>query len=292
MISWKCKRTQFFHMVLDSRRSRILKALNHSSLSRKESRAVVAVMPQSPQNYKSSQTTMVLKEFFDMQNNWIRDSLTTRPGKGHFNLPSLHKFFFLNVYLNCNQPISSPEPDTSAWPPDPFAGSRRASVSVASGHEGGSNSDWRHVGQEECEANQMSMHLTWKPWWHLGRTLIFSPSSNSPRHIGQSVAGKTTPVPYSATGICRSMLFFSPVAARRAAVSSGDSKVNLRLHLKAHLTIEFSPRAHINAQSRAARMMTILVSNFVSLVYPLCVLLSLLGGESSWAPRRKRCGRW
>ncbi|KAI5670383.1 hypothetical protein M9H77_10747 [Catharanthus roseus] len=73
------------------------------------------------------------------------------------------------------------------------------------------------------------------------------------------------------------MLFLSPVTANLAPVSSG---ANLRVHLKAHLTIEFNPRAQINAQSRAARIITILVSKFDSAVEPLCALPPLIIGAA------------
>lgn len=97
------------------------------------------------------------------------------------------------------------------------------------------------------------------------------------------------------------MLFFSPVTAKRAAVSSGVSKENLLLHLKAQRTIEFSPRANISAQSRAARMMTMLVSKLASLVYVPRVLLPLAGSgvvdddddddDGPDGSRSRRCGR-
>jgi len=142
-----------------------------------------------------------------------------------------------------------------------------ASASPASELVGWSSNDCRQVGHDECDANHGSMHLRWKPWLHFGSTLTFSPSSNSPRQMGQSVAGifRTDGDPYTATGIRRNALFLRPVAARRVAASSGVSKANLRLHLRAQRTIEFSPSAPINAQSKAARIITMLVSKFASL---------------------------
>ncbi|KAF7830868.1 hypothetical protein G2W53_013201 [Senna tora] len=57
----------------------------------------------------------------------------------------------------------------------------------------------------------------------------------------------------------------NPFAANLAAASSGVSKANLLLHLRAHLTIEFNPRAHISAQSKAASIITMFVSKLASL---------------------------
>lgn len=44
------------------------------------------------------------------------------------------------------------------------------------------------VGQEECELSHLSMHRTWKPWWHLGRTLTRSPGAKSDRQMAHSVS--------------------------------------------------------------------------------------------------------
>lgn len=169
---------------------------------------------------------------------------------------------------------------TSPCPSDAFAMCRiPASESPASVLVGCSSNDWRQVGHDERDTNHLSMHLTWNPWLHLGSTLTFSPSANSPRQIGHSVAGIPSPDRYTATGIWRNALFFRPVVANLTAVSSGVSKANLRLHLRAQRTIEFSPSAQIKAQSKAARIITMLVSKFASLAYdPRVVLLPLAGG--------------
>ncbi|KAK4277726.1 hypothetical protein QN277_015678 [Acacia crassicarpa] len=47
------------------------------------------------------------------------------------------------------------------------------------------------------------MQLTWNPWLHFGRTLTFSPSTNSPRQIGHSVAPISVEPdePYTTKGI-------------------------------------------------------------------------------------------
>lgn len=63
-----------------------------------------------------------------------------------------------------------------------------------------------------------------------------------------------------AIGILRSALFLRPVEASLDAVSSDVSKGNLRPDLRAHRTIELSPRAQSSAQRRAARMIAMLVS--------------------------------
>lgn len=154
-----------------------------------------------------------------------------------------------------------------------------------------SSNDCLQVGHDECDSSHVSIHLTWKPWLHLGNTLTFSPSMNSPRQIGQSVAFILIPELYMATGIWRNALLFSPVAARRAAVSTGVSKANLLPQRKAQRTMEFSPRAHISAQSNAARMITMLVSKLASLVKELRVLFPSLDVELNVASRRWRCGR-
>ncbi|KAK3405013.1 hypothetical protein EUGRSUZ_K01285 [Eucalyptus grandis] len=113
------------------------------------------------------------------------------------------------------------------------------------------------------------MHLTWNPWLHLGSTRTFSPSTNSPRQIGHSVAGifAAAADPYTATGIWRRSRLLSPVVASLAAACSGVSAPNLRLQRSAQRTMELSPRAQISAHSRAARMITMLVSKLVSLMY-------------------------
>lgn len=118
----------------------------------------------------------------------------------------------------------------------------------------------------------MSMHFTWKPWRHFGSTLMSSPSRNSPRQIGQSVARIWIPESYAAIGI-RHSFFFSSGAnpLNLPAVCSGDSEANrlLLLYLKAHLTIKFSARA----ESRTTRMITMLVSKFPPLWLPLFYVL-------------------
>lgn len=44
------------------------------------------------------------------------------------------------------------------------------------------------VGHEECEFSHLSMHRTWKPWWHVGSTLTFSPVAKSERQMTHSVS--------------------------------------------------------------------------------------------------------
>ena len=117
---------------------------------------------------------------------------------------------------------------------------------------------------------------------------------NSPRQIAQSVAIKCIPAtPYIITGIRRNALFLRPVAAICAAVWSRVSKVNLLPQRMAHRTIEFSPRAQINAQSKAAKMITMLVSKLASLLYVLRVLLPFAADcVLDSVSRSSRCGRW
>lgn len=143
-----------------------------------------------------------------------------------------------------------------------------AASETALGGGFGSRRDWRQVGQEECEMSHVSMHPTWNPWWHWGRTRTFSPSSNSPRQIGHSVAavaaGMPRPAWYTDTGMRRRALFFSPVAAIRPVAWLPVSRLSLRLHRRAQRTIEFSPRAKINAQRRTASMITMFLSKVAS----------------------------
>lgn len=185
--------------------------------------------------------------------------------------------------------------EISPWPvSDGFpVGRFPASAAADSEADCCSSSDWRHVGHDEWEANQVSIHRTWNPWLHLGSTLIFSPVMKSPRQIGQSVSRISRPDsdPYTATGIWRNALFFNPVAARREAVPPPVSKANRRLQRRAHRTIELSPRAQINAQSNAARIITMFVSKLASLLYEFRVLLPLDGAAVVSASRRRRWGR-
>lgn len=195
-----------------------------------------------------------------------------------------------------NQLISFTVIEISPWPlADEFpAGRLPASAPADSEADCCSSSDWRHVGHDECEANQVSIHRTWNPWLHLGSTLIFSPATKSPRQIGQSVSriSRPDPEPYTVTGIWRNALFFSPEAVRREAVPPPVSKANRRLQRRAHRTIEFSPSAQIKAQSNAARIITMFVSKFASLVYEFRALLPFDGGAVVSASRRRRWGRW
>lgn len=41
-------------------------------------------------------------------------------------------------------------------------------------------------GQLEQAKSHLSTHSLWKQWWHSGKTLTLSPSSNTPRHIQHS----------------------------------------------------------------------------------------------------------
>lgn len=58
-----------------------------------------------------------------------------------------------------------------------------------------SSRECRQFGHDEWDRSQVSMHLTWNPWLHFGSTLTFSPSTNSPKHIGHSVDGMPVPEP-------------------------------------------------------------------------------------------------
>lgn len=194
-----------------------------------------------------------------------------------------------------NQVIPSTVIEISPCPlADEFPAPRLpASVTADSETDCCSSSDWRHVGHDEWEANQVSIHRTWNPWLHFGSIFIFSPAMKSPRQIGQSVSRISRPVsdPYTATGIWRNALFFSPVAVRREAVPPPVSKANRRLQRRAHRTIEFNPRAQISAQSNAARIITMFVSKLASLLYEFRVLLPFDGGAVVSGSRRRRGGR-
>ncbi|KAH1199509.1 hypothetical protein GmHk_18G052854 [Glycine max] len=136
------------------------------------------------------------------------------------------------------------------------------------------------------------MHLTWNPWLHLGNIRTLSPFSNSPRHMGHSVAGIvfSPAAPYTATGMRLSSRRFSPVPASRAAACSAVSLPKGRPHRSAHRAMEFRPSAHIKAHSSAARMITMLVSKFASLMNVSLVLPPPYeGGMLSSVSRNRRC---
>lgn len=164
------------------------------------------------------------------------------------------------------------------------------------GTAAGSSNDCRQVGHEECESSHVSIHFTWKLWWHFGRTRTSSPSPNSPRQIGQSVTGMlTSAAPYTAMGILWSALFLRPVEASLAAVSSGVSKGNLRPYLRAQRTIELIPNAQTKAQRRAARMITILVSKSARLENEPRVRFWVafwVKGAGVLVPSKTQRGRW
>jgi hypothetical protein len=107
--------------------------------------------------------------------------------------------------------------------------------------------------------------------------------------MGHSVARIFSPEPYTATGIWLKSRFFSPVAASLAAVCSGVSSANLRLHRRAHRAMEFNPSAHINAHKSAAKIITMLVSKLASFMNESCVLLPYDGGMLSSMSRNRRC---
>lgn len=139
----------------------------------------------------------------------------------------------------------------------------------ASGGGCSRRSDCLQVGQEERESNQVSMHLTWKPWLHFGKTLTFSPSTKSPRQIKHSVAFMLMiPDPYNPSGICFNALFLRPVVAAKRpefafafeASATWSSEVNLLVMRSTQRKAELRLRAQIKAQSKAAKMMTMLVS--------------------------------
>jgi len=165
-----------------------------------------------------------------------------------------------------------------------------------SGVAGFSRREWRQLGQEEWERSHVSMQCTWNPWLHFGSIRTLSPFSNSPRHMGHSVAGMVSlEAPYTATGMRLSSRRFSPVPARRAAACSGVSSPKRRPHRSAHRAMEFSPSAHISAHRSAARMITMLVSKLASLMNVSRVLLPYDGGMLSSVSRNRRCvmfDRW
>lgn len=110
--------------------------------------------------------------------------------------------------------------------------------------------------------------------------------------MGQSVNATPSPEPYTATGIWRMVPFLRPFLPKPGSVSSFTSKLILLKHLNTHLTIEFIPRAHINAHNKAASIITILISKFTPLPPPLWLLPPLLGGPPPFLPSRSnRCKR-
>lgn len=118
------------------------------------------------------------------------------------------------------------------------------------------------VGQEECDRNQVSMHFTWKPWLHLGKTLTFSPSTKSPRQIKHSVAFVLSSELYESTGIRFKSRFLIPFATFAFVLESVASSlgVDLLVQRKTHRKNELRPRTQIKAHRRAARMITMFVS--------------------------------
>lgn len=125
------------------------------------------------------------------------------------------------------------------------------------------------VGQEECDRNQVSMHFTWKPWLHLGKTLTFSPSTNSPKQIKHSVAFVLSSELYESTGIRFKSRFLIPFATFAFGLEWVGSSlgVDLLVQRKTHRKTELRPRAQIKAHRRAARIITMFVSKVsISLV--------------------------
>eukprot|EP01018_Ginkgo_biloba_P028858 Gb_14776 [translate_table: standard] len=96
------------------------------------------------------------------------------------------------------------------------------------------------VGHEECERSHVSMHWIWKRWLHLGSTLIFSPSANSVKQMGQSVlatwGGSCECLAYIIVGRALIAILFKPVlsTATGAATSSDDCTTIRRVQLSAH----------------------------------------------------------
>lgn len=150
-------------------------------------------------------------------------------------------------------------------------------------------------GHDECDNNQVSIHLTWKPWPHLGKILTFSPPLNSPRQIGQhSFTGISSPDSYATTGIWLSASLLSPVGANSDKTWSG-SIVNLWLHRIAQRMIEFITSAPINEHSKAARITIMLLSKLSPPppCEPLLPLLPIIGGGAAvWVSSRRRCRLW
>lgn len=132
-----------------------------------------------------------------------------------------------------------------------------------------SRTDCLHVGQEERDSNHVSMHFTWKPWLHLGKTLTFSPSTNSPKQIKHSVAFILSSELYESTGIRFNSRFLIPFATFASIESSLG--VSLLVQRKTQRVTEFRPRAQIRANIRAANTITMFVSNLA--IFILLLLL-------------------
>ncbi|KAH0711750.1 hypothetical protein KY289_007709 [Solanum tuberosum] len=125
------------------------------------------------------------------------------------------------------------------------------------------------VGQEECELSHLSIHRTWNPWLHLGKTLTFSPATNSDKQMthSESSPGCFNSVVYVIIGnILRAFflipLFASFIVAERFVDIEDESDSDTKLvHLSAHLMIEFKPSEQIKAHNSTDSTITTCASN-------------------------------
>lgn len=129
------------------------------------------------------------------------------------------------------------------------------------------------VGHDDRAISHRSMHRTWKPWLHLGKTLTRSPGSKSHRQIAQIgfAAFKAKLAEYIRIGIvCRVFLLNPDWVSRVTGFGSGSESDILLEQRRAHRTIELSPSAQIRAHKRTARIMT----TFASKLLLVCALES------------------
>ncbi|KAG5575240.1 hypothetical protein H5410_055374 [Solanum commersonii] len=106
------------------------------------------------------------------------------------------------------------------------------------------------VGQEECELSHLSIHRTWNPWLHLGKTLTLSPATNSDKQMTHSE---------SRPGCFNSVVFV--VAERFVEIEDEFDSDTKLVHLSAHLMIEFKPSEQIKAHNSTDSTITTCASN-------------------------------
>jgi hypothetical protein len=125
-----------------------------------------------------------------------------------------------------------------------------------------------HVGQDEWELSHLSMHLTWNPWLHLGRSRTCSPGVNSERQITHCVSrpGRFKSVEYFTIGKVFNAFRFTPVFAAWVEGFAADSEATKLEHLNAHLMMEFSPSEQISAHNRTDRTITTFASKLLSVL--------------------------
>ncbi|KAG9455359.1 hypothetical protein H6P81_008263 [Aristolochia fimbriata] len=98
----------------------------------------------------------------------------------------------------------------------PAATSRSGSVSAefpATTSLSGEKQLLRQVGHEGLDASHPSMHLSWKPWLHLGSTRTFSPFTNSDKQMAHSDSAPASFIPAEYTSVGTAATAAGPRAA-------------------------------------------------------------------------------